>query len=54
MQAEVVRLTEQLSSAQQRLEEKESSARQEQSRTDKLLESLRGDYSHSKSSLEER
>lgn len=54
VQAEVARLTEQLASAQQRLKEKEASACQEQSRTDKLLESLRGDYNHSKSSLEER
>lgn len=50
----MVRLTEQLSGAQQMLEEREASARREQSRTDELLDSIRGDYNHSKSSLEER
>ena len=49
-----MRLTEQLAGARQRLEERESSASREQARTEALLETLRTEYSHTKSSLEER
>ena len=53
-QAEVVRLTEQLAGAQQRVRERESCSDREQSRMDGVLESLRAEYSQAKSSLEER
>ena len=54
VQAEVVRLTEQLAGAQRRLEEKEASTHREQGRTDGLLETLREEFDRSKTSLEER
>ena len=54
MQSEVVRMTEQVSGAQQRLEEREASAGREQARADALLESLRAEHSHVVSNLEER
>ena len=54
VQSEVVRLTEQLAGCRLRLEEREASAGREQSRSEGLLESLRSEFSQTRSSLEER
>ena len=54
VQSEVVRLTEQLTGCTLRLEEREASAGREQSRSEGLLESLRSEFSQTRSSLEER
>ena len=54
LQSEVVRLTEQLGTSQQRLEERETAVTREQTRNEGLLESLRSEFSATRRGLEER